>query len=164
MTAEVVPARGHVPSAEKRDKRRDSCVRNSFSTLDPFIGIWRMVRANFSPLNLPFGAAGRFSQAARPPHPPGGGADRSSPALGIAPEARALTGDSSAAKEPRAVFVTGLQAFIVPLVAIGLLILANKTSHFGKHKANLFENIILVATTILTIWVTIQVVVGWFTG
>ncbi|TSI12227.1 Nramp family divalent metal transporter [Brevibacterium aurantiacum] len=63
-----------------------------------------------------------------------------------------------------AVFVTGLQAIIVPLVAIGLLILANKTSHFGKHKANLFENIILVATTLLTIWVTIQVFVGWFAG
>ena len=63
-----------------------------------------------------------------------------------------------------AVFVTGLQAIIVPLVAIGLLILANKKSHFGKHKANLFENIILVATTLLTIWVTVQVFIGWFTG
>ncbi|WP_198397250.1 divalent metal cation transporter [Brevibacterium antiquum] len=63
-----------------------------------------------------------------------------------------------------AVFVTGLQAIIVPLVAIGLLILANKTSHFGKHKVNLFVNIILVATTLLTIWVTIQVLIGWFAG
>lgn len=61
-----------------------------------------------------------------------------------------------------AVFVTGLQAVVVPLVAIGLLILANKKSHFGEHKANLFENIILVLTTLLTIWVTIQVVIGWF--
>ncbi|GAA1856935.1 Nramp family divalent metal transporter [Brevibacterium marinum] len=63
-----------------------------------------------------------------------------------------------------AVFVTGLQAIIVPLVAIGLLILANKSSNFGKHRANLFENIILVATTLLTIWVTVQVIVGWFAG
>ncbi|WP_281975198.1 Nramp family divalent metal transporter [Halobacillus litoralis] len=61
-----------------------------------------------------------------------------------------------------AVFVTGLQAVTVPLVAIGLLILANKSSHLGKHKANVVENIVLVLTTVLTIWVTIQVVVGWF--
>ncbi len=60
-----------------------------------------------------------------------------------------------------AVFVTGLQAIIVPLVAIGLLILANKSSHLGKYKANLFENVVLVLTTMLTIWVTIQVVIGW---
>lgn len=61
-----------------------------------------------------------------------------------------------------ALFVTGLQAVIVPVVAIGLLILVNKPSHLGEHKANIVENVILVLTTALAIWVSIEVFLSWF--
>ncbi|WP_183659343.1 Nramp family divalent metal transporter [Prauserella isguenensis] len=61
-----------------------------------------------------------------------------------------------------AVFVTGLQAVVVPIVAVGLLILVNKRSHLGEHKANVVENVVLFLTTALAIWVSVEVVLGWF--
>ncbi|SDJ68660.1 Mn2+ and Fe2+ transporters of the NRAMP family [Actinopolyspora mzabensis] len=61
-----------------------------------------------------------------------------------------------------AIFVTGMQAVVVPITAIGLMILVNKSSHLGEHKANIGENTVLVLTTALAIWVSIKAVMGWF--
>ncbi|NHD17863.1 MULTISPECIES: Nramp family divalent metal transporter [Actinopolyspora] len=61
-----------------------------------------------------------------------------------------------------AIFVTGMQAVVVPITAIGLMILVNKSSHLGEHKASVAENIVLVLTTALAIWVSIEAVMGWF--
>ncbi|WP_017976527.1 Nramp family divalent metal transporter [Actinopolyspora halophila] len=61
-----------------------------------------------------------------------------------------------------AIFVTGMQAVVVPITAIGLMILVNKSSHLGEHKASVTENIVLILTTALAIWVSIEAVVGWF--
>ncbi|WP_408010352.1 Nramp family divalent metal transporter [Pseudalkalibacillus sp. A8] len=58
------------------------------------------------------------------------------------------------------VFVNALQGVIVPIIAFGLLMLTNKTSHLGKYKNNWLENVVLSLTTALTIWVTFE----WFIG
>lgn len=60
------------------------------------------------------------------------------------------------------IFVMGLQAVVVPIVAIGLLILTNRRAQLGEHKANLAENVILVATTALAVWVSIEAALGLF--
>lgn len=60
------------------------------------------------------------------------------------------------------IFVMGLQAVVVPIVAIGLLILTNRKSHLGEHTANAGENVILILTTALAIWVSIRALLGAF--
>jgi Mn2+/Fe2+ NRAMP family transporter len=50
----------------------------------------------------------------------------------------------------------------LPSIAIGLLILSNKKKLLGKYTNNIFENILLVATTGLAIYGAIKIAIGIF--
>lgn len=60
------------------------------------------------------------------------------------------------------IFVNALNIVGLPAIAIGLLIISNKKSYLGKHTNNWFENIVLVSTTLLTVWSSYQLLVGFF--
>jgi Mn2+/Fe2+ NRAMP family transporter len=53
-------------------------------------------------------------------------------------------------------------AVALPSIAIGLLILSNRKKLLGKHTNNLFENLLLIATTGLAIYGAIKIVIGLF--
>ncbi|MFP7494939.1 Nramp family divalent metal transporter [Terribacillus saccharophilus] len=60
------------------------------------------------------------------------------------------------------VFVNVLYVVALPAISIGLLILSNQKKYLGNQTNNIFENIILVLTTLLAIWSSIQLLIGFF--
>ncbi|AXI08287.1 Mn2+/Fe2+ transporter [Oceanobacillus zhaokaii] len=60
------------------------------------------------------------------------------------------------------IFVNAIQTLLVPAIAIGLLVLSNKKSHLGKYTNNWFENVLLVLTTALTVWLSVEWIVDLF--
>ncbi|WP_461225175.1 Nramp family divalent metal transporter [Lacticaseibacillus suihuaensis] len=49
------------------------------------------------------------------------------------------------------IFVNALNVVIVPAIALGVLFVTNSKKYMGTHRNNWFENIVLVATTVLAI-------------
>ncbi|WP_245204056.1 Nramp family divalent metal transporter [Ammoniphilus resinae] len=60
------------------------------------------------------------------------------------------------------VFVNVLSVVGLPVISIGLLILSNQKSKLGKYRNNWFENFILIACTILAIWSSLKLFIGFF--
>jgi Mn2+/Fe2+ NRAMP family transporter len=50
----------------------------------------------------------------------------------------------------------------IPVIAIGLLFMSNKKSLIGDYRNNWFENLILVATTILAIYSSVKIAIDLF--
>ncbi|MFC0274361.1 Nramp family divalent metal transporter [Metabacillus herbersteinensis] len=59
-------------------------------------------------------------------------------------------------------FTNALNVVGLPAISIGLLIISNQKKYLGKHTNNWFENIMLVATTILAIWGSYQIIISFF--
>ncbi|MDN4493243.1 Nramp family divalent metal transporter [Ureibacillus aquaedulcis] len=60
------------------------------------------------------------------------------------------------------VFVNVLYVIALPAISIGLLIISNKKAYLNNSTNNWMENIILAATTMLAIWSSIKLVIGFF--
>jgi Mn2+/Fe2+ NRAMP family transporter len=60
------------------------------------------------------------------------------------------------------VFVNIISVVGLPVIAIGLLILSNRKKLLGKHVNNWFENVILVATTILAVYSSVKIAIELF--
>lgn len=58
--------------------------------------------------------------------------------------------------------VNALNIIGFPIIAIGLIVLANNKKLMGKHTNNWFENITLVLATILALWSAYQLAIGYF--
>jgi len=59
------------------------------------------------------------------------------------------------------VFVNFIGAIGLPIIAVGVLVLSNQKK-LGKFRNNWFENVLLVGTTILSIWIAIKAVIDTF--
>lgn len=58
-------------------------------------------------------------------------------------------------------FVNALNVVIIPAIAVGLLICSNEKKFLGKYTNNLFENLILVSTTILALYSAFKMFMGF---
>lgn len=54
------------------------------------------------------------------------------------------------------VFVNALNVVIVPAIAIGVLLVSNNKKFMGEHTNNIFENLVLGATTVLAVVSVVQ--------
>jgi len=59
-------------------------------------------------------------------------------------------------------FTNALNVVALPAIAIGLLVISNQKKYLGKHTNNWFENIILVGTTLLSVWGSYQILVTFY--
>ena len=60
------------------------------------------------------------------------------------------------------IFGNAIQAVALPAISIALIIMSNNKKFMGKYTNNLFENIVLFGATILAIWGSIQLIIGFF--
>lgn len=59
-------------------------------------------------------------------------------------------------------FTNALSILALPAIAVGLLIISNNRRYLGERTNNIVENLILVATTLLTLWGSYTLLVSFF--